>query len=281
MLPQNSISIVNLVNCYNNEAEVLAYAKMLASHNCHEILMLVVNVNSFSKNNNFENFENALSNAYNTSMVVTTGNNLGYLNGMIFSYNEFEKKCDSDFVKWIIMSNTDIIIEQSDFFKKLMSSNYPKDVVCIGPSIYSIQSKSYSNPQYLSKHTYLKLSILIFIMENYFFAFIYFYLAKLKAKVKNRRSKPDSSYMTEAHGCFFILNKAIMDKLKTKTYPCLMYSEESYISFLVHSNKKKIYYDSDLEIIHAENSVTKLLGVKKKSKMMAESLRFIRKLYYG
>lgn len=281
MLPQNSISIVNLVNCYNNEAEVLAYAKMLASHNCHEILMLVVNVNSFSKNNNFENFENALSNAYNTSMLVTTGNNLGYLNGMIFSYNEFEKKCNSDFVKWIIMSNTDIIIEQSDFFKKLMSSNYPKDVVCIGPSIYSIQSKSYSNPQYLSKHTYFKLTTLIFIMEHTCLAFLYFKLAKFKAKIRSKKGKKNSCYMTEAHGCFFILKKEIMDQLKHLNYPCLMYSEESFISELVSTSGKKLYYDSDIEVIHLENSVTGLLGVKKKAQMMAESLRLVRNMFYG
>lgn len=82
------------------------------------------------------------------------------------------------------------------------------------------------------------------------------------------------------HGCFFFISKDIADYLLENPYKALMYSEEIYIANIVSRMGKKSLYDSNIEITHFENAVTKLIGISTKSKYVAESLKAIKEEFY-
>lgn len=92
--------------------------------------------------------------------------------------------------------------------------------------------------------------------------------------------KKESQYVYSNHGSFFFLNIQIVEKIKNIFYEPFLYSEEAFIAEQIISHNKKSYYDSALELIHNENSVTGLLGIKRTSQYIANSLRYIRDEFY-
>lgn len=271
--------IVNLVNCYANEIEVLQYASMLAKQNAAEKVYLVININLFSDGWNEARLLGALENIAIKPYVVNASKNLGYLNGMLNGYKEFKRHEPNLTIKWIIMSNTDIEIQSETFIADLLIRAYPEKVECVGPSVYQLQSKSYGNPQYMKRHTKKELNRLLFILKFSSLAKIYFFLSHLKSLLK-RREKPKSCFIEEAHGCFFIVSEKIITEMLKRCFPCLMYSEEAYVSEIIRLLGLKEYYDSRLEVIHKEKRVTGKLKTSIKARMMKESIMYIKRMYY-
>lgn len=275
----NSCFVVNLVNCYANEMEVLEYAAMLTKQDVAERIYLIININLFSDGWNKVRLLKALEGLAIKSYVVDACKNLGYLNGMLNGYKEFKQHEPDIMIKWVIMSNTDIEIQSETFISDLFIKEYPEKVACIGPSIYQLQSKSYGNPQYMKRHTKEKLDILLFVLKFSYLAKIYFYLSYLKSLFR-KKEKPESCFIEEAHGCFFIISEKIIIEMLKRPFPCLMYSEEAYISEIIRLLGYKEYYDSELEVTHKEKKVTGKLKTSVKVHMMRESVMFIRNMYY-
>ncbi|MCK1205372.1 hypothetical protein MXZ36_03260 [Streptococcus uberis] len=80
---------------------------------------------------------------------------------------------------------------------------------------------------------------------------------------------------------FFILSKDFFNKIKDKKYGSLMYSEEAYIAEMIKKYNYTAFYDSNLEVMHLESTVTSLLDNKSKSKMYVDSLNYIKSTFYG
>ena len=271
---------INLVVCYNNEDELFKYADNLSRLNGNELLSLVVNINSLCKYT-FEEFTVELTKRFRNVHVYSSGKNLGYLNGMLYAGRcvEQSEEIDLSNCKYVIMSNTDIVFEDYDFFSKLLGKEYDSHVAVIGPCVINGTDRTYGNPQYIQRYTKKSLDRRIFVFSHPYVSFFYFKLAKLKAKkLKNVRAESGNVY--SCHGCFFILKKEFFDILKKYEYGCLMYSEEAYVAEYARIYGYKEYYDSTLEVIHAESTTTSLLGNKKKSKMFAESLIYIKNKFF-
>ena len=84
----------------------------------------------------------------------------------------------------------------------------------------------------------------------------------VKAKLVHKK-KTESRYVYEVHGSFFILKGEFAEYLKSKQFGAFIYCEEAFLAENVYHNGKKIFYDSEIEIIHLEHSVTGLMKVKK------------------
>ncbi|WP_342473084.1 hypothetical protein MHH70_08575 [Metasolibacillus sp. FSL H7-0170] len=271
-------SIVITVINYANEQEVIEYAKMLTKQTIAENLRLVVVNNKSTENVEF-NLEDELSKINLNIKVYIPDENLGYLNGCFYGYEKFlECEIKSD-IKWSVVSNTDILIEDEKFFEKLYVNKYSEDIWCIAPSIYSPTTQTFQNPQYLERHSLEKLNRIIKIHSNKYFAYVYAKLATFKARNKNTLEK-ESQFVYSAHGCFFILNPKFMKSLSTEKYGAFLYSEEAFIAESIRKHNKKCFYDNCLKLIHFENSVTGLLGVEKRAKYIKESLQYIVNEFY-
>lgn len=270
-------SIVHCVILYANEEEVFEHARNLSKQTVVSDIALVIVVNKKDRTD-IVDFKTRLQSLNLDVFIYDPNENLGYLNGTIFGYNQFCKETSS-LPKWVIISNTDIEFSSNTFYQDILSNNYSEDVWCIAPSVYNFAKKSYDNPEYIDRVKIGTINRLIYIYERPFLAGIYEKLANIKGRLA-RNAKQESQYIYSAKGCFFILRTEMADLLTQRKYRAIMYSEESYVSEIILQINKKIYYDSSIEIIHKESTVTGKLKLQSKAKYIAESLKVIREEFY-
>lgn len=267
------IAIIN----YANESEVLNYAKMIAKQTVANSITLLV-INNKEDSNSKINLTNEFQKINLSIIIYNPHDNLGYLNGCLYGYRKYTEEFEQ-IPDWFVMSNTDIEISDITFFERLLSNGYEENVWCVAPSIYSPNNKSFDNPHYINRCSLKKLNRIIRVHEYPLLAYGYSELSKIKAKLKRTVKKP-SQYVYSVHGCFFALRSNFIEEIKDKFYEGFMYSEEAYIAEYLLLFNKKAFYDATLEITHYENSVTGLLGIKRKSKYIANSLKYIRNEFY-
>lgn len=268
-------TIINIVTCFENEPEIIEYAKELSIQQHNSDVCLVVVMNKTSMNINI--FKQNLCKEKSNSIIYYPSENLGYLNGLIFGYENYIMEHPKP--DWVIMSNTDIKYRDSNFFTKFLESEYDTNIWCVAPSVYSLQNNTYENPQYIYRHSLKGLKKRLFIFQRPKFAYYYLKLANLKSKIINKKRK-SSQYVYSAHGCYFILRSDLADLLMENRYGVLMYSEEAFIAEHIRLNNKKCFYDHNIEVIHKGSTVTSKLDIKKKANYLVESLQYIINEFY-
>ena len=270
--------LLNIVIDYENETEVINYATQLSKLKNKEFLCIVVVINK-SQLESFDEFINSLENLNIDFKVYFPSKNLGYLNGAIFGYECYIKETGST-PSWILISNTDISYIDDSFFENFSHNKYEDDIWVVGPSVYSPMTKSYSNPQYKERYSHQLLDRNIFIFSHPILAYLFVQGSKIKSRYF-KRNKKSSCYVFSVHGCFFFIKNELANYLVNNPYKAILYSEEAYISNIVYKIGKKSFYDSSLEIIHHENTVTKLIGIKQRSKYIVDSLNVIKDEFYN
>lgn len=272
----SKVKLLNIAILYSNEEEVIEYAKKLSVQNISDNISLVIVINKTGDMSE-ENFKDCFKDIRIRTYFYNPGRNLGYLNGLIYGYNQYVVRHESP--EWIVMSNTDITFSTNSFFEKFYNKNYDENIWLIGPSVYSLENKSYDNPQYKQRHTLKSLNKRIFIFRKPLLSYYYLKIASIKAKYK-KKVKEGSQYSYSVHGSFFFVNINFMEVMKKKEYGPLMYSEEAYLAEIVRLNNKKCYYESGIELIHTGSTVTGKLEIKKRSRYFQESLEYIKKEFY-
>lgn len=267
--------ILILIINFSNEDEVLDYVRMVSNQRLVDNIDIVI-VNN--KSEKLEWLKEKVKEIDISCRILNPNDNLGYLGGALYGYEKFIQE-SSITPDWVVISNTDIDIKDKQFFNKLIKEKYNDDIVCVAPSVFVPSTESYQNPHYKERIKLSKINRLIAINSTYPIAYIYEKLAIIKTKLLEKK-KPKSCYVYSAHGCFFILKNNFITNISKQGYKGFLYSEESYIAENMLMHEKKCFYDSNLEVIHNENAVTGLLGIKNRSKYIANSLKFIKKEFY-
>lgn len=268
--------IVNIIICYNNGQEVIEYIDSMKNHIFIEKVCFVITMNSWTENDKVI-IDDYLEKTKLSVVVCDPKSNIGYMNGLLYGYRYFRKKYEEP--KFVIMSNTDIMISDKLYYKNLLEEEYEENVGCIGPSIFVKGKNTYDNPVCEKRRTIQEMNGIIRKFTMPIFREIYVYLSTIKGYfVKN--IKTESRYVYEVHGCYFILTGKFADKIKNLEYGVLMYSEESYIAELIYRLGMQTFYDSSLEIIHLEHSTTKFVKCSKIAKYIQESMVYIREEFY-
>jgi GT2 family glycosyltransferase len=269
--------IVDTVIFYQNEEEVFAYAKEVSKQTAVQEIALVIVVNK-KGDTEIADFKRKLETLPMDIYLYDPNENLGYLNGVIYGYQQYCIETQS-IPEWVVVSNTDIEFRNKKFFEDFLRTGYEKEVWCVAPSVYNPVKNSYDNPEYIERCSKNKIDRLIYFYERPTLAFLYENAAKIKGKL-GRNEKLDSQFIYSAKGCFFIIRNEMAALLNDRKYKALLYSEESYVAEIIRSLGKKIYYDSDIEVIHNESAVTGKLQIEQKAKYIADSLKIIREEFY-
>jgi GT2 family glycosyltransferase len=269
--------ILNIVINYANETEVLSYAKMLNEQTIRDKISLVIVENKKSLNPKID-LISELGKLNIKFAVYTSQNNLGYFNGFMYGFEKYIQS-GNKIPYWTVLSNTDLIINDTNAFEKLLEKDYDENICCIAPSIYNSVKKTYDNPQYKSRIPLKKIDTTIFIHKHPVLSLLYLTLGNYKAR-KNKRKKQNSQYCYAVQGCFIGFRFDFMEYLQNMEFKAFLYSEENYISEMLLRFKKSCYYNSDIEIIHNEKQSTGTLGYRQRAILFTESLKFIRKEFY-
>lgn len=268
--------ILNVVVCYDNEQEVLEYARQLdlqsACGKCS--LVIVVNKTSLSINAFFDLFSIIQTPKY----IYYPNKNLGYLNGMVYGYQEFAKQQQKR-VQWVIFCNTDIEYQSNRFLDNLISKYYDPEIWLIGPSIIQHDTGTYANPMKKERYTYIELKIREVCFRSKFLSGLlneYYYRRRKKQKVLKEKSQR----VYAVHGSYIILRPDLVSSLIKNGEWQLLYAEENYLAELVRENGKAVYYESDIEVKHKCGTVTGKVVNDKKRLLQAAGIRRILDNYY-
>ena len=266
--------VINVVICYANEDEVVAYAAQLMGQTDCDSIKLIVVINKTGKGEQY-----LREKLYQTKIdynLYTPKENLGYLNGLLFGASNYEAISD-----WYIFSNTDIKLPQPEMIRTFLQGVFAKDenIWIVGPSVYAPLKDSYSNPYIVSRPTKASYAIKNVGMS---FPHLYEMLFRMKSKLKksNNSIPVNSAYVYAVHGSYFFIRREMIEELLTRKDWELLYDEEQYLAEIARNQKKKIYYDSSLFVEHMEGATTGKIEVKRRYARMRKSNKRMLEQFY-
>lgn len=197
--------------------------------------------------------------------VIISKENLGFAKGNNIGFNYIKNNLDSDF---IVMINSDTIIEQEDFCQKLIEKYelYKFDVCGIdivlpdgthtNPTVPNIKNvKDIENLitkfKFNIKMCKLKLDIINVLST------------KVKTKIKRNDIKIDrskdiiSNKEIQLHGSAMIFSKTFMEKYDGLYDGTFLYFEEVSLRYICERDNLIVLYTPDIKIIHKESKSTK------------------------
>jgi len=263
------------VSCYNNEDEIILFAKMLKKQKNLENLVLLVTVNAAKSINKLTT---QLKRIKIDSHIYEPQINLGYLHGCIYGLKKYGSRNDYD---WAFISNTDIKFEQNDFFLKFQNKIFDKSIWCVAPNVILDNSKKPQNPFLYTRLKKNKVFMYKTIYNSIFLFVPFMLLAKIKNKlITIQNSKIYLKNIYAAHGSGLFLHKKCIQELVKNNDPIFMYGEEVLIAEIIYENCKKVYYYDEIKFQHYANKVTSLLKSKMVQKFFSDSFNYIYKRFY-
>lgn len=279
MIYSNHAKVIISIVSYNNVSEVDSFFSVIEKQKCNEIIVLVT-CNSAADYRKIRSIRFKYSLTIN---VYSASNNLGYLKGCLYGINQFlednnQDGCYND--SWFMISNTDISINQDNFFRQIISGKYEKAIACIAPRITLIDGKE-QNPFLKNRPSSQKVYVWWKLQGNPVLYYAYSVLSNIKNNIRPNNNLSSSSYIYAPHGsCFLIRNVPLIKKLWSNDR-IFMYGEEIFIAEEIRKNNLKVKFDSNLQIIHKENSTTSKAHLTQKSKWYNASFNFLYNNYFN
>ena len=266
------IEIAISVICYNNETEILEFAKKLSRQKEQEKIALLVTCNGCK---NPAKLQNGLKKIKTDTYVYTPGENIGYLSGCLYGLNLYTEN-----YKWAVISNTDIEFVANDFFETVLKKKYPENVVCIGPDVMLAATGQHQNPFAQNRPSKQVMRFRKWVFSNYARYVSYNWLSLVKKKLRKDVNRTQSGLAYGVHGSFIMLRKQCVKGLANPKTPIFMYGEELYIAEKLREKQQLTYYDGQLKIIHNENQTTGKVNSKRKQKWFEQSITYLVNRYW-
>gem|GEM_PF-1813170 len=259
------------VVCYNNENEVINFARLINKQIYDGDIKLFITLN---KCKNSEKFEERVKECYFNSEVIIPNKNKGYLKGCLLGAKNKE-------FDYILICNTDISFDEN-LISKLVKE-IRDNVWCVGPDIVLKKNGQHQNPFLVTRPSKNKIKFWRFIYSNLIIYNIYVWMHSnknriVKNKVNNFTNEKKEVYAV--HGSCFLISKDCFDYIVMEKSDIFMYGEELFIAEIVRENKKKCMFNSNIKVIHNENQVTGFVGNRKKQKWLKNSFRYINKRFF-
>ncbi len=268
----NQKFLIICINYFNDQETVDFVNKLLLQEGDINLEIIVVD-NSISINKN-ESIRKQIDRSNSVATYIPE-KNLGYFGGAFWAYNRYLK--EKSIPDWVIVCNTDIDIEDKNFFDKMALYNMMKNLGVIAPSIISTKTGLYQNPFLLKRPSILQMYSYNKFLEHYYTAVIYIligiikkkfkgFLNKLKSKLKSKKKiYSDVIDIYAPHGSFIIFNRRYFENGGTLQHGVFLFGEEIFVAETVCKIGLKVMYIPTLCIIHNEHSTT---GVFKSYKMV-------------
>lgn len=198
--------------------------------------------------------------------VILSKDNLGFAKGnnlgICHAYECYG--CDL-----IVVSNSDIQIQDKDFFIKLWEIYNNSNSAVIGPDIFSLNKNIHQSPisqqimdfkslKLLEQSISKKLKLLNIIKKLHIYNSLSIIKRKIRGKVGN-----DSVLYDEVQnnvvlqGAFFVLTKRYMSKHPLGLFPeTFLYMEEHILAYICQKENLKLLYNPNLKVIHLDGYTT-------------------------
>lgn len=268
-------TLISIV-CYENEFEVCDFVDQIEMQEDKNKLAIVITIN---KARDLDKLEAHVKNLNLLCFIYNPGKNLGYLNGCLYGI----KKCMVFMeYRWAVICNTDITFLEKDFFKRIDNTKYGEDIWGIAPSIKLVAGE-FQNPYIINRVSQRDFTIHELIFKNIFTFSLYFAASDIKKIIlrKHNRIKPKSTEIYAPHGSFMIFKNELINIVCNEYNNIFLYCEEEYFGGVIYENKKKVFYDATLNVVHNEHQTLGKINYLNKQKWYIQSMSFLKKRIYG
>lgn len=230
--------------------------------------------------------------------VLFSRENVGFARGNNAGYSCLRDSCD-----YIIIMNNDVLIQQSDFLKKIHDLYLRERYAVLGPDIYSPHGiRKHQNPFFLQTSSKATLQKNLKAMEANNRRFHWFYMKTCMLNAVRRL--PFAVYIFQfckyrvfrhgggyneythqhvnpvLHGACYIFSKDFINARNYAFYPkTFLYYEENILHYQCMKAELKLLYSPEIQVLHLEDVSTDMVFKKNyqkekfKLKNMIASLR--------
>jgi GT2 family glycosyltransferase len=221
--------------------------------------------------------------------IVRSEENLGYFGGARRGLSLYLR--DHPLPDWVIVSNVDLVIEDSQFFEKLAALSGGPRLGVVAPSIRSALTGRDQNPCMPTRpsaarmHVYKWMFRSWLVLNAYELATAAFH--KLRSASRKRpgasagSGRHDSGGIIYApHGSFLIFSSEYFRAGGNLDFPCFLFGEEVYLAETLRKLGLDVVYEPSLEVIHQEHKSTSLVKSHKLARAVASSAAYCADTYF-
>ena len=274
MEKQNKIVFL-LVN-YFNEKEVAGFVASELAGQLNEHVCIVIADNGSQDKKVLQKIEGT------SVKLIEAGTNRGYFGAASLGLQWYlkEKGVHPDAV---IICNTDISLESTDFIKQLNTYINVNAFDVMGPDIYSTAMNYHQNPYIESRISGEKIERYKRVTSNSFLYWMYTLLHLIKTKLvrANKRAGWEKQMNPYAvHGSFMVFNRSFFEKGGSINYPSLLFGEELFVAEQVRKFNMKMVYEPLLVICHHEHTTTGTFKSKQAVKYLHQSYCYLADTFF-
>lgn len=229
----------------------------------------IVIVDNASPNKSGYEIKNIFKNDKNINVIISS-ENLGYAKGNNLGY-KYAKDMNADF---IVQMNNDMLIEDIFFNKKIISLYDKYKYGVMGPDIYCPHEDIHQNPAKgfgYKKTTIIKkiirAYIIMFINEIGLYRFLKDRIGSTYTPNYNESMYLNDNSNTILHGSCLIFSPTYIDFFDGLNADTFMYYEENILSYNCANKNIKMYYSSELQVLHFRKVATTISTKNEKSKI--------------
>ena len=122
MMEKIQVNILISIVCYDNEKEVVKFIEQLEQQQCKENIAVVLTIN---QSRDVDSLKSKLENKSIKVYIENPGGNLGYLHGCLYGLKKIRNIIEFE---WCIICNTDLIFQDSQFFKTFINDKFDHEI---------------------------------------------------------------------------------------------------------------------------------------------------------
>ena len=242
---------------YNDCQETREFINNIKGYRSLDEIVIVDNNSTDSSYNNLKRMEKR------NITVLKSDENRGYAYG-----NNIGIKYLSDKVDYIIISNPDIIVEESVIKKLKKDLDDNEDICMVSPVInqHGEKLRGWRLPKVIDE---------IGLNLNYFHRKV-----EKKLKYDNKKYNSELTRVDVVSGCFFMIRREILNLIGNFDESTFLFYEENILATKLKNINKKVFVDNKVEIIHNESvTINKTIASIKKYKVLKDSQKYFVKYY--
>ena len=242
---------------YNDYKETKEYVDKIKKFKVLDEIVVVDNNSTDSSYENLKNMENK------RITVIKTNENKGYAYG-----NNAGIKYLKDRVDYIIISNPDILVEESVIKKLKKDLDEDPNIAIVSPVIkqHGEYSKGWKLPRIIDE---------IGLNLTYFHRNV-----EKKLRYDEKRYNSELTRVDVVSGCFFMIRRDVFNTVGNFDDSTFLFYEENILACKLKNINKKSYIDNEVEIIHNESvTINKTMASIKKYKVLKDSQKYFVKYY--
>lgn len=256
---------------YKTYKEAIACAMSVLTTQKYSDINIII-VDNGSPNDSAEQLENYFKHEQRVHVIVSD-ENLGFAKGNNRGIKYAREHFEPDF---IVVANSDIIFEQSDYCEKVVEIYERKPYAILGGDIIDAKRVQHFNPVARNRiYTIPYMRKQAFVSEIKAWMYRIIKLLHMKKAVEDKetlatREEKGKSVVASKrvetelenvllHGCCMVFSKDFFQKLDGFWPETFLYAEEEIIYYLAMKKNLKIVYSPEIVCMHKEAVTTKQL----------------------